>query len=76
MEPDSGEPGGTAAYSAKMSSKHSKRTFISDERQVPAVGKEKRNEEINNMVKENVITKEKAQKLIEALDKKNGKHGK
>ena len=32
--------------------------------------KEKRNEEINNMVKENVITKEKAQKLIEALDKK------
>lgn len=48
MEPDSGEPGGTAAYSAKMSSKHSKRTFTSDERQVPAVGKEKRNEEINN----------------------------
>lgn len=34
MEPDSGEPGGTAAYSAKMSSKHSKRTFTSDERQV------------------------------------------
>ena len=32
--------------------------------------KETRNEEINNMVKENVITKEKAQKLIEALDKK------
>lgn len=32
--------------------------------------KEKRNEEINNMVKENIITKEKAQKLIEALDKK------
>lgn len=32
--------------------------------------KQRRNEEINNMVKENVITKEKAQKLIEALDKK------
>jgi len=32
--------------------------------------KEKRNEQINNMVKENVITKEKAQKIIEALDKK------
>ena len=32
--------------------------------------KEKRNEQINNMVKENVITKEKAQKIIDALDKK------
>lgn len=31
--------------------------------------KQKRNEEINNMVKENVITAEKAEKLKEALDK-------
>jgi len=32
--------------------------------------KEKRNEQINNIDKENVITKEKAQKIIDALDKK------
>ena len=31
--------------------------------------KQKRNEKINNMVNQNVITKEKAQKIIEALDK-------
>ncbi|MBC5997598.1 hypothetical protein EAI30_09095 [Romboutsia ilealis] len=31
--------------------------------------KQKRNEEINNMVKENIITAEKAEKLKEALDK-------